>query len=317
MSQGLAGYIIRRLLWAVPVIFAVSIILFVVLRLAPVDPIDSLLGIRYDEEIADRLRQKYGYDQPIHIQYIKYFQNLFQGDLGVSTRRLDFSVEEVVIPKVKVSAPMGAMALVLAYALGIPIGIYAAARRGTFRDPLTIGSWLFIDAIPIFVIAVWAMWFLALKVSLINLSFEGVFHENIILPVLLMSFPGVAGVARFMRASMVQVIYEDYVRTARAKGLRERTVVISHIARNAFLPMITSIGLSLPAIFTGSLFIELMFGIPGIAREMLEAIFVPDYDVVIGFGLFTFSLFVLANILIDITYGFIDPRVRVEAERGG
>ena len=94
-------------------------------------------------------------------------------------------------------------------------------------------------------------------------------------------------------------------------------MIVSHIARNAFLPMITSIGLSLPAIFTGSLFIELLFGIPGIAREMLEAIFVPDYDVVIGFGLFTFALFVLANILIDITYGFIDPRVRVEAERGG
>ena len=317
MSQGLAGYIIRRLLWAVPVIFAVSIILFVVLRLAPLDPIDSLLGVRYDEEIADRLRDKYGYDEPLHIQYLKYFENLFQGDLGVSTRRLDFSVEEVVIPKVQVSAPMGAMALVLAYVLGIPIGIFAAAVRGTYKDPLTIGSWLLIDAIPIFVIAVWAMWFLALKVSWIDLSYKGVFHENIILPVLLMSFPGVAGVARFMRASMVQVIYEDYVRTARAKGLRERTVIASHIARNAFLPMITSIGLSLPAIFTGSLFIELLFGIPGIAREMLEAIFVPDYDVVIGFGLFTFALFVLANILIDITYGFIDPRVRVEAERGG
>lgn len=317
MSQGLAGYILRRLLWAVPVIFAVSIILFVVLRLAPLDPIDSLLGVRYDEEIADRLRDKYGYDEPLHIQYLKYFENLFQGDLGVSTRRLDFSVEEVVIPKVRVSAPMGAMALVLAYVLGIPIGIFAAAVRGTYKDPLTIGSWLLIDAIPIFVIAVWAMWFLALKVSWIDLSYKGVFHENIILPVLLMSFPGVAGVARFMRASMVQVIYEDYVRTARAKGLRERTVIVSHIARNAFLPMITSIGLSLPAIFTGSLFIELLFGIPGIAREMLEAIFVPDYDVVIGFGLFTFALFVLANILIDITYGFIDPRVRVEAERGG
>lgn len=316
MSQGLAGYIIRRLLWAVPVIFAVSIILFVVLRLAPLDPIDSLLGVRYDEEIADRLREKYGYDEPLHIQYIKYFENLFKGDLGVSTRRLDFSVQEVVIPKVQVSAPIGAMALVLAYLLGIPIGIYAASVRGTYKDPLTIGSWLFIDAIPIFVIAVWAMWFLALKVGWIDIAYEGVFHENIVLPVLLMSFPGVAGVARFMRASMVQVIYEDYVRTARAKGLRERTVVTAHIARNAFLPMITSIGLSLPAIFTGSLFIELIFGIPGIAREMLDAIFVPDYDVVIGFSLFTFSLFVLANILIDITYGFIDPRVRVEAERG-
>ena len=316
MSQGLAGYIIRRLLWAVPVIFAVSIILFVVLRLAPLDPIDSLLGVRYDEEIADRLREKYGYDQPLHIQYIKYFENLFQGDLGVSTRRLDFSVQEVVIPKVRVSAPIGAMALVLAYLLGIPIGIYAASVRGTYKDPLTIGSWLLIDAIPIFVVAVWAMWLLTLQLGWIDIAYKGVFHENIVLPVLLMSFPGVAGVARFMRASMVQVIYEDYVRTARAKGLRERTVITAHIARNAFLPMITSIGLSLPAIFTGSLFIELIFGIPGIAREMLDAIFVPDYDVVIGFSLFTFSLFVLANILIDITYGFIDPRVRVEAERG-
>ena len=316
MSQGLAGYVIRRLLWAVPVIFGVSIILFAVLRLAPIDPIDSLLGLRYDEEVADRLRTKYGYDRPIHIQYLKYVGNLFQGDLGVSTRRLDFSVEEVVIPKVRVSAPMGAMALVLAYALGIPIGIFAAAWRGTFRDPLAIGSWLLIDAVPVFVIAVWAQWLLALQLGWVELTFRGVWHPNIILPVLLMSFPGVAGVARFMRASMVQVIHEDYVRTARAKGLRERSVILAHIARNAFLPMITSIGLSLPAIFTGSLFVEWLFGIPGIAREMLDAILAPDYDVVIGFSLFTFSLFVLANIAIDVTYGFIDPRVRVEAARG-
>ena len=317
MSQGLAGYIIRRLLWAVPVILAVSVILFLVLRLAPLDPIDSLLGVRYDEQVAERLRAKYGYDQPLHIQYLKYFENLFKGDLGVSTRHQDFSVEEVVIPKVKVSAQLGAMALVLAYGLGIPIGIFAAAMRGTWRDPFTIGSWLLIGAIPVFVLAIWAQWLFGLKLGWVGLNFEGAFHPNAILPVVLMSFPGVAGVARFMRASMVQVVYEDYVRTARAKGLRERTVILAHIARNAFLPMITSIGLALPAIFTGSLFIELLFRIPGIAREMLGAILANDYDVVIGFGLFTFSLFVLANIVVDITYGFIDPRVRVDAARGG
>ncbi len=317
MSQGLAGYIIRRLLWAVPVLFGVSVMVFALLRLAPIDPIDSLLGLRYDEEVADRLRTKYGYDRPLHVQYIKYIQNLFQGDLGVSTRHGDFSVAEVVIPKVRVSASMGIMALVLIFGLGIPVGVYAALMRGTFLDPLVIGFWLLIDSMPVFVTAVWAPWLLALKLGWIDLSYEGVFHPNIILPVLLMSLPGVAGVARLMRASVVQVAGEDYVRTARAKGLRERTVVVSHVVRNALLPMVTVVGLSLPGIFTGSLFVELLFGIPGIGREALAAVRAPDYDVMLGLSIFIFSLFILANIVIDIAYGFIDPRVRVGAARGG
>ncbi len=316
MSQGLAGYIIRRLLWAVPVLFGVSVIVFVLLRVAPVDPIDSLLGLRYDEEIAERLRGKYGYDRPLHVQYIKYVQNLFQGDLGVSTRHGDFSVAEVVIPKIRVSAAMGVMALVLVFGLGIPVGVYAALMRGTFLDPLVIGFWLLIDSMPVFVTAVWAPWLLALKLGWIDLSYEGVFHPNIILPVLLMSLPGVAGVARLMRASVVQVAGEDYVRTARAKGLRERTVVVSHVVRNALLPMVTVVGLALPGIFTGSLFVELLFGIPGIGREALAAVRAPDYDVMLGLSIFIFSLFILANIVIDIAYGFIDPRVRVGAARG-
>ena len=317
MSQGLAGYIIQRLLWAVPVLFGVSVMVFALLRLAPIDPIDSLLGLRYDEEVADRLRTKYGYDRPLHVQYIKYIQNLFQGDLGVSTRHGDFSVAEVVIPKVRVSASMGIMALVLVFGLGIPVGVYAALMRGTFLDPLVIGFWLLIDSMPVFVTAVWAPWLLALKLGWIDLSYEGVFHPNIILPVLLMSLPGVAGVARLMRASVVQVAGEDYVRTARAKGLRERTVVVSHVVRNALLPMVTVVGLSLPGIFTGSLFVELLFGIPGIGREALAAVRAPDYDVMLGLSIFIFSLFILANIVIDIAYGFIDPRVRVGAARGG
>ena len=119
-----------------------------------------------------------------------------------------------------------------------------------------------------------------------------------------------------MRASVIQVEAEDYVRTARAKGLRERTVVVSHIVRNALLPMVTVIGLALPGIFAGSLFVELLFGIPGIAREALDAVLAPDFDVVLGLVLFGSILFVLANILIDVAYGFIDPRIRITAARG-
>jgi ABC-type dipeptide/oligopeptide/nickel transport system permease component len=131
-----------------------------------------------------------------------------------------------------------------------------------------------------------------------------------------LSLPGVAGVARFMRASVIGVIGEDYVRTARAKGLRERTVVITHITRNALLPLITVIGLSLPGIAGGSLFIEQLFGIPGIGRESLEAVLAPDFDVILFLVLFSSFLFVMANVFIDVAYAFIDPRVRLGATRG-
>lgn len=316
MSQGLAGYMIRRLLWTVPVIVAVSILVFLLLRLAPQDPVDSLLGQRFDDEVAERLRSKYGYDRPLHIQYLKYIQHLFQGDLGVSTKYSDFSVAEVVIPRIRVSAGMAIMALVLVFGLGIPVGVYAALVRGSSLDPLLIGFWLLIDSIPVFVSAVIAPWFFALQLGWVDLTYEGVIHPNIILPVFVMALPGVAGVARLMRASVIQVSSEDYVRTARAKGLRERTVVVTHVVRNALLPIITAIGLSLPGIFTGALFVELLFGIPGIGREFLQAVLGPDYDVVLGLVLFGSVLFVLANILIDIAYGFIDPRIRITAARG-
>lgn len=316
MSQGLAGYVIRRLLWTAPVIVAISILVFLLLRLAPQDPIDSLLGQRYDEEIAERLRQKYGYDRPLHIQYLKYVQNLFQGDLGVSTQHGDFSVAEVVIPKIRVSAGLNIMAMILIFGLGIPVGVYAALVRGSFLDPLVIGFWLFIDAVPIFVSGVVAPWLFALQLGWVDLTYEGVLHPNIILPVFVMALPGVAGVARLMRASVIQVSTEEYVRTARAKGLRERTVVVTHVVRNALLPMITVIGLALPGLFAGSLFVELLFGIPGIGREALQAARGFDFDVVLGLVLFGSILFVLANILIDIAYGFIDPRIRITATRG-
>jgi len=316
MGPGLLGYVIRRLLWAIPVLIAVSFIVFVILRAAPGDPVDSLLGQRYDEETAARLRAKYGYDQPIVQQYTTYMSNLVKGDLGVSTRHQDFRVSEVIWPKIKVSSQLGAMALFIMFFLGIPIGIYAALARGTFLDPLTISFWLFLDAIPTFAVIPIAQYVLALKLGLVGLRWEGAFSPNAILPVLIMSLPGIAGVARFMRASVISVMHEDYVRTARAKGLRQRTVVITHITRNALLPMITVIGLSLPGITAGALFVEQYFGIPGIAREAFEAVIAPDFDVLLALVLFGSTLFVIANIVVDVSYAIIDPRVRVGASRG-
>jgi ABC-type dipeptide/oligopeptide/nickel transport system permease component len=316
MSPGLLGYTVRRLLWAIPVLFAISFIVFYILRLAPGDPVDTLLGFRYDETTADRLRAKYGYDQPIYIQYAKYMENLAHGDMGVSTRHQDFRVSEVIWPKIQVSAKIGAMALLITFVLGIPIGIYAAVARGTPLDPMTISFWLLLDAIPAFVLIPIVQYVFALKLGIVKLGWEGVLSPNIILPVMIEALPGVAGVARFMRASVISVMHEDFVRTARAKGLKEQTVVVRHIVRNAMLPMVTVIGLSLPGITAGALFVEEYFGIPGIAREALAAITAPDFDVILGLVLFGSTLFVIANVLVDISYAAFDPRVRVGAGRG-
>ena len=316
MSAGLVGYIIRRVLWAIPVMFVISVGVFYMLRLAPGDPVDTLLGQRYDPDVAERLKAKYGYDRPIHVQYVKYMNNLIKGDLGVSTRHQDFTVADVIVPKIWVSTRLGFMALMIVFAIGIPVGLWAALARGSYLDPLLIGSWLLIDAIPIFVLITFAQYILAVELGWVSVRWEGLASPNIILPVLLMSLPGVAGVARLMRASVIQVLGEDYVRTARAKGLRERTVVISYVARNALLPVVTVIGLSLPGIAAGSLFIELLFGIPGIGNEAFQAVLAPDYDLILGLVLFSSFLFVMANLVVDIAYAFIDPRIRLGETRG-
>lgn len=323
VTAGLLGYVVRRLLWAVPVLLVISMIVFWILRLAPGDPVDSLLGARYDPLTAQNLRNKYGYDDPVYIQYVKYMRNLFQGDLGVSVRHVDFTAAEIIWPKMWVSAQLGLVALILTFAVGIPVGMYAAAGRGTFFDPLTISFWLLVAAIPEFVVIPVLQYLFAFKLKVVGLGWEGVYRAhplfiepNALLPVLIMSLPGVAGVARFMRASMIGVMNEDYVRTARAKGLHERTVMITHVARNAMLPLITAIGLSLPGIAAGSLFVETFFGIPGISRESLAAVTHPDYDVMLALILLGSTTFVLMNIAIDVLYAYIDPRIRLGDTRG-
>lgn len=316
MSSGLLAYTIRRLLWAIPVLLIISFTVFAMMRMAPGDPVDAILGARYQEEQAQRLREKYGYDDPIVVQYWKYMGNLAQGDLGISTRHQTFSVSEIIWPKMWISARLGLIAMLISFTLGISAGIYAALARGTFLDPLTISFWLAIDAVPVFVAAPFLMWLFALKLDLVGLGWEGFTSPNIILPILILSLPGTAGIARFVRASVLSVVREDYIRTARAKGLKEQTVVFTHIARNALLPLITVIGLSLPGLAGGSLILEQMFGIPGIGAESFDAVLAPDFDVILALVLIGSTLFVTANILIDILYAVIDPRIRLGAARG-
>lgn len=325
--QGMVGYTLRRLLWAPLILLAVSFILFVITRFGPGDPYTVVAGQLRDPEAIARVRAEKGLDKPVLEQYGIYLKNLAQGDLGesVSIYR-GVKVWEIIWPRILVSAQMGLVALVIAFALGVPVGIYAALRQGTWVDPLSISTFLFFQSIPALVAVPFLLLIFALKLDWLPAggwggpSVEvaghdvavGILSRYIVIPALALSLPSVAGIARLTRATTLAVLGEDYVRAARAKGLSEFTVVSRHVARNALLPLVTVVGLSLVTLVEGAFFTETILGIPGIGRLAFDSVTSRDYDIILALALIVGTAFVLANILIDVAYTFIDPRIRYE-----
>jgi len=215
------------------------------------------------------------------------------------------------------------LALIIIFAVGIPAGIWAALRQGTWMDPFTIGVMLFFTSVPVLVTIPVLQWLFALKLDLLpSGGWEvrefygveiGILSKRIILPLLVLTLPGFAGVARYMRAQVLEVLDQDYVRTARAKGLAEFTVVSRHIARNALLPLATMMGFALVGLLGGSIFLETLLGIPGVGEYAFSAVFARDYNAIMAIVLITSTAFIAANLLVDITYAFIDPRIRLGA----
>lgn len=328
--QGLLGYIIRRLLWLPVVLIAVSFFTFTIARFGPGDPVTVLAGQHRDPEAFERIRQELGLDEPFYEQYAIYMKNVLQGDFGESvTIYQGRPVLDIIWPRMLVSLQYGIIALIIGFTVGTAVGIFSALRQGTWMDPFAIGSFLFFQSIPVlvtvpFLVLIFVVrlgWLPAagwggpeLDVGEQTISL-GIFSRHIILPVIALSLPAIAGVARLVRATTLQVLGEDYVRTARAKGLRERTVVGQHVARNALLPLVTIIGLSLVTLLEGAFFVETILGIPGIGLLGFEAVNSRDYDIILALVLIVSTTFILANLLIDISYTFIDPRIRYERGR--
>jgi ABC-type dipeptide/oligopeptide/nickel transport system permease component len=327
--QGILPYVARRLLWAPPILIAVSFIAFTVTRFGPGDPISVAQGQFRDPEALARVKAELGLDKPLYEQYGIYMRDLIlHGDLGDSYRYRDRSVSELIFPRMWVSAQLGLIALVIVFAVGIPVGILAALRQGTWADPTAISTFLFFQSVPvlvtvplmllIFVVKLhWLPtggWGCPIEIGALPTDIEciGVPSKRVIIPALALSLPGVAGVARLARATTLAVLGEDYVRTARAKGLREFTVVSRHVARNALLPLVTVIGISLVTLLEGAFFTETLLGINGIGRLAFESIPSRDYNVILALALIIATAFIVANIAIDIAYTFIDPRVRYE-----
>lgn len=305
-------YIARRLLWLPFLLIVVSLVTFTLGRYGPGDPVSVMLGDRYTEERAKPLRRSLGLDRPFFVQYADYIWGAIRGDLGESIRFRGRSVSELLRPKIWVSLQVNIAAMFVSVTIGLPIGFWIAHKQGTWLDPATISTFIIIMSIPIMVTIPFLMWVFCLKFGVLPCSGWGGFWDlRMVIPAVSMGLLGVAGLARLMRASTLDVMGQDFIRTAHAKGLSSFTVDSRHILKNALIPIVTVLSFSLAGIFTTSFIVERIVGFPGVGNLLIDSIFNRDYPVIMAFTLIGSTIFVFANLLADLAYAFIDPRIRL------
>ena len=306
-------YILRRLLWTPVLLLLAAFFVFFMGTVAPGDPAELRLGNRATPERVDRLREQLGLNDPLPIRYMRFIGNALKGDLGESYVFQGKTVTSLIGPRLLVSVQLNIAASIVALSVGLPLGFYAAKRQGTKTDPAILISMLILYAMPVFFTAPFLILFFAVKLHWVPASgWNGMFSTQVILPALTIGIPGAAIFVRHMRASTLEVIGQEYIRTAHAKGMSNFVVNYRHVARNAFLPILTLLGFTLAGIFGGSLIVELIYGIPGVSRLSLDAIFQRDFPVLTALVLLGSLMLVLANLVIDIAYTIIDPRIRLK-----
>ena len=308
----MSGYILRRLLWLPVILFIASFVTFVLGRYGPGDPVQVLMGQHSNPETVQRIREQRGLNDPIFVQYGRYISNVARGDFGESFKYRGRTVSELLFAKMWVSAQLNIAAMILWVGLGVPIGLFAALRQGTLWDTAAVMLTLSWQSVPVFLTAPGLLWVFAWKLDLLPThGWDGFFSTSIILPAVAMGIPGVAIVARLTRASTLEVLSLDYVRTARSKGLSEFTVHLRHVLRNSMVPVVTNLGLSLAGIAFTSFIVERFFGIPGVGNLLIESIFARDYPIIDGVLIVGTTMFILVNLLIDLLYPILDPRIRL------
>ena len=304
-------YILRRLLWLPFLLFAVSLVTFALGRFGPGDPVAVMLGNRYTEERAKPLRHSLGLDRPFFVQYGDYMWGALRGDLGESLRFRGRSVRELLGPKIWVSLQVNIAAMAVSLSLGLPVGFWIAHKQGTWIDPAIVASFIFLMSIPIMVTIPFLMLTFCLKFGVVPCSGWGGFWDlRMVIPAVSMGVLGVAGLARLMRASTLDVMGQDFIRTAYAKGLSTLAVDSRHILKNAMIPIVTVLSFSLAGIFITSFIAERIVGFPGVGNLLIDSIFNRDYPVIMAFTLIGSTVFVTANLLADLSYALIDPRIR-------
>jgi ABC-type dipeptide/oligopeptide/nickel transport system permease component len=305
------GFIIRRILWAVPVIIVISLISFALMHAVPGNPFDQNPDKPLPPTIVERLREYYHLDDPLPKQYIDYVFNALKGDLGPSYQYRDRTVNMIIVRNFPVSLKLGLLGLSVALVIGVPLGIVSALKQNTAVDYFAMFFAISGVSVPAMTLGPLLIWIFALQLGILPVARWGTWQQAI-LPAITLGIGGAAILARLTRASMLQVIREDYIRTARAKGVSERMVTIRHALRNALIPVVTVLGPMLAGIVTGSMIVERIFAIPGMGRFYVDAVSARDYPVIMGMTLVYAVLLVTANLIVDITYSWIDPRIRIE-----
>ncbi|MBV9459523.1 MAG: ABC transporter permease [Bradyrhizobium sp.] len=310
------GYLLRRVLSAIPVMGVVALVVFLLLRLTPGDPAAVLAGDNATPAQLERIRTSLGLNEPLYIQFITWIGKLLHGDLGVSLIS-NVPVLKMIGQRVEPSISLAVATIILSVLVAVPLGVIAAWKQGTWIDRFVMGLSVLGFSVPVFVIGYVLMQIFAidhrwLPVQGYKSIFDGFgpFFLRLVLPTLSLSFIYVALIARMTRTSMLDVLGEDYVRTARAKGIGEIPVLFRHALRNAAVPVITVIGTGFALLISGVVVTESVFNIPGIGRLTVDAVLARDYPVIQAMILLTSLLYVTINLLIDVAYTLLDPRIR-------
>lgn len=325
------GYLGKRFLQAVPILIGASTIIFFLMHAAPGDPTSIYLGNpNIDPRVIEQMRENLGLDQPVHIQYVKWISSFLQGEFGYS-----FSQKRPIADILKDTIPntlvLSGVALAIIFVLGVVVGTVQAVRQYSWGDNLATAVAFFFYSMPSFwfglmlilLFAYKLQWLPASQMTSVNYEFMSGSAQltdrlkHLIMPAIALGVGGAASVARYMRSGMLEQVHQDYVRTARAKGLSEGKVIFKHAMRNALIPVITLLGLFLPFLMAGSVLIETVFAWPGMGRTIVTAIFQRDYPVVLATAFVISVMVILGNLIADVLYSIVDPRIRVEEGEGG
>jgi len=324
-------FVLRRLLLSVPLLIGITFISFLVISLAPGGPLDFLTpeDPNASAEVKQRLVQEFGLDQPVHVQYWRWLTRVVRLDFGRTFLPDGKPVLTKIGERLPVTLLLNVTEMVIILGLAVPIGVLSATRQYSLYDKVTT-VFVFVGfATPDFWLALLLMFLFGVQLGwlpisgLRSFSWEYLpfwrqqwdFVSHLVLPIVVATLGGLAGFSRYMRQSMLEVVRQDYIQTARAKGLAERAIIGKHALRNALLPVVTILGLSVPGLIGGSVIIESIFAIPGMGQLMVQSVFSRDYPVVMGNLVIVSTLTLVANLVADIAYGLVDPRIRLGGRR--
>ncbi len=315
-------FVLRRVFISIVTLFVISIVVFTGVRMIPGDPARVMGGTDADEAGLDEIREKYGLKDPVPVQYLRWIRLALGGDLGESIRTRE-SVAWTVAKKLPITIQLACFAILIAVAIAIPAGVLAAVRRNTVWDLLASGASLCGVSVPNFWLGIMLILLLSVRLGWLPASGFVPFWEDplgnlqrMIMPAFVLGTALAAVLMRQTRNSMIEVLSADYIRTARAKGLAGRAVVFRHAIRNGLIPVVTILGLQMGALMGGAVVTEQIFVVPGFGRLVVEAVFTRDYPLVQGVVLITASAYVLVNLAVDVSYSFLNPRIRIRGAAG-